>query len=349
MSRWYGVLGWEPATQSGWIPPSQRTGEAARLTLAYHLQTPHASDVRQPANVPETALLPCLELRVLGKLGLRVRQITGSCVGAGAARAYYLAIVGDIVHRGDRETVEMSFPWATWGIGRQLGGLRGRGAGSFGAAQAEAVRDWGMLRSSDQRLPQPTVQDDWVYWTERVEAEWSWPPQWPLRIDPKEPGQYQVGSVVRVTSVDDAAAQLSQGAPLTLASMFGTAGAVDRGGVVVAEWDDSWAHQMTVVGFAKHPQQGRLWLIDNQWGRASHRACPWLAQILAAEARRLGVLALSAYEGSFWITDDTFRKILRHGDTECYAHSATEGFDPKPRIDWDTVDWSKIVVQGGGS
>lgn len=329
-------------TDHGWISPAHRTPEQLRLTYAYHQSL---RPVYRGDPVPDTALLPLLELRVLGRLAPRIWQQSGSCVGAGAARAYLHAIIGDIACRGDRETVEVCYPWATYGMGRQLGGLRGRGDGSFGAAQAQAVREWGMLRSTDSRLPKATQTGLWLRWTAETEREWSWPPSWPVRIEASEAQQYRIGEAARITTVQQAAEMVARGYGITLASMLGTSGARDRGGVLIANWDDQWAHQMPVPGYATHPQEGRIWLVDNNWGPGAHKACPWLAGLLRAEAERLGVAAaLQEYAGSFWIHESTFADVLADRNTECYAHSDTAGFDPRPPIDWDTIDWSKVVT-----
>ncbi len=64
-----------------------------------------------------------------------------------------LAQCGDVAVRGDREEIKQVHPLPTYGYGRKVGGMRGKGEGSFGAAQAKAVAEFGMLPFDDPRLP----------------------------------------------------------------------------------------------------------------------------------------------------------------------------------------------------
>ena len=331
--NWTDYLGFNPATDAGWIPPDERTSAMALVHERMMSRTPLFGDLVPTTGAPEWALMTYLELKHFKRPLWRIHQLTGSCVGAGGARAYGQAIVGDLEYRGDNEAIEPMFPWATYGQGRQMGGLRGRGDGSFGAAQAEAVEQWGMLRGSDPRAPQPTDRNGWLSWTKNIELDWSWPPGWREKIPKADAQQYAIGDIVRIKSSDEAADVISRGYAITQASSFGSRGPRLTNGVMLAKWDSSWAHQMSTDGYATHPQLGRIWKIDNQWGRDAHPPCPYFQGLVAKWCEELRITDVPTVGGSLWIDDWDYDKICRNG--EVFGHAATKGFDPRPPFSWD--------------
>ena len=296
----------------GWIPPEQRTREQRMMTDAFHEQIGEFQTFGTALDtIPERVLACELERKATGDLLPRIWQVTGSCVGCGGARAYTTAIVGDVIFRSDHEAIKIPFPFSTYGIGRQLGGMRGPGEGSFGPSQAEACKQFGLL-PYDHRLVQPaTIARGWAKWSRSIELEWSHPSSWRIPYDDVESASEtaQVGTVTRIGDVDELPDVIAQGFGITLASMFGTRPRV-RGDVLLGDWNASWAHQMSCSSYWDHADHGMIYAVDNQWGPDAHPECPTLAP--------LGV------RGTFWITRDTFARIIRSG--EVYAHSNTEGF-----------------------
>lgn len=311
-------------TQLGWIPYDDRTFEQQKQSDSHKHATPAFGEVnRGLGDLPKEALLYNVEIKATGRLCKRIWQKTGSCVGAAAARAYTQTICGDIVHRKTTEEVKDIFPYATWGIGRRMGGMNRRGDGSFGAAQARACNEWGLIAADDQRVPQPTERDGWLMWTAQQEKEYSYPPQWPVKEEELRPSanERQVSTVTRVTKFDELLQAFAQGYGVTCASMFGTSPRV-KDGFLVGDWNGSWAHQMSWAGYYTHPNLGVLIAVDNQWGPSAHPECPYLS--------RLGV------RGSFWITQATCTKILSNRSAEVFVHSDTEDW-PTRTIDWDSM------------
>lgn len=307
----------------GWIPRDERTIEQQRQSDAWAERTPTFGQVCGTVSLPEHALLYDLEKKATGKLCNRIWQMEGSCVGAAGARSYTQTICGDIVVRGTTEEVKDIFPWATWGIGRRMGGLNSRGGGSFGSVQARAVSEWGMLAADDPRLPQPKNRDGWLVWSSKIELDFSTPRTWSPPESELAPaaGEHKMGYTAQIKTWDELLQAFAQGYGVTCASMYGTRPAVSEG-FLIGPWNGSWAHQMSWSGYYTHPTLGPLIAVDNQWGPQAHPSCPFLSA--------MGV------RGSFWITEGTTKKILGKSDAEVYAHGDTQ--DWKTRI----IDWGSV-------
>lgn len=307
-----------------WIPPSQRTKAQRRLTGEFHERIGTFERRGQSITLPDRVIQHELEIATTGKLLPRIKQVTGSCVGAGGARAYTLAQVGDVAFRQDREEIKIPFPFATYGVGRQIAGMNRTGEGSFGGAQAKAVEQFGMLPwdMADERIPKPTIRNGWAVWKSSEELKWSHPSAWPIpRAElEKESQKFQMLTVTRAKTVEDVQQGLAQGFGVTMACMFGTKPRVEED-VLLGRWNDSWAHQQCIAGYWIHPKFGLLFIVDNQWDDV-HGHCPTLHPI--------GVT------GSYWILEKDLAKILKGSDGEVYLHSNTEGF-PKRSFDWGTV------------
>jgi hypothetical protein len=230
---------------------------------------------------------------------------------------------GDVVHRNDQEEVKIPFPFATYGKGRQLGGMRGKGDGSFGSAQSKAVNQWGMLPFDHPKVPQPENQNGWLIWNKSIEYQWSWPASWPLPESQLsgEAGKYRMQTISICQSSNDVMQLLAQGYGVTMASTFGTNPKVIEG-YLIGSWNGSWAHQMSIGGYTKHPSQGYIFLIDNQWGANAHPECPFLKS--------------QGISGSFWITESTLRNVLSSRGAEVLGHSNTMGF-PSRSLDWGNM------------
>lgn len=320
------------ADEYGWIPPDARTDEQNTLANEFLEQVGTFGDVGADiTDVPDRVIFAELALKHLRRPLVRVYQTTGSCVGSGGAWAYQNSMLGDLVARNDREMVKPIFPFATYGVGRSIAGMRRQGSGSFGAAQAKACQPdyFGYLPYDDQRFPQPRVIDSpgtqsqqWYRWSSGDELTWSHPSAWPVRLEELkgDADDFGIANVTRITSTDQLVSCLSQLYAVTLASMFGTRPTV-RGDVLIGNWNTSWAHQMACTGYWKHAQHGLIFQIDNQWGPRAHPSCPTLSTF--------GVY------GSFWMTERDMARVIK---SEVFAHSSTNGF-PERRLTWDDINW----------
>jgi hypothetical protein len=317
--NWKEMLGFDPETESGWIPLEQRPLGAAEELDA----VPGFDELNGYGDdpLPKEALIPKLEIKLFGSVLPFIWQITGSCVGAGWAKADLNAQVGDVAVRNDHEEVKMCYPWATYGVGREMAGMRGTGSGSWGTAQARAGKEWGKLPGDDSKYPQPSNSNGWLKWSSSTELTWSHPRAWPISKTEltTEANKFSNETAARVKTTDELAKAAAQAYGITLASNFGTRSPQVKDGFLIAKWNGSWAHQMSCSGYTTHPSLGRIWWIQNQWGPGAHPKCPYMSP--------LGV------NGGFWIEDSTMQKICA---SEVFVHSNTKGF-PKRVIPWGTM------------
>lgn len=311
---------------TGWIPYSERTREGQRMTNEFHERIQTFGDVGSTVDVPERLIWAEEEMKHLGYLLPRCYQRSGCCVGAGSWVAILKSMLGDALFRNDPDALHPHFPWAPYGKGRELGGMRRTGEGSFGAPQSEAVQDdvLGLLPYDDPRFPQPTIFDgNWWKWTAREEIAWSHPSNWPVSEQElaSEGKPFGMQDVTRVKDSEQGMQLTAQGYGITVASMFGTRNPRVREGVLFAEWNDRWAHQESIGGYWQHPKLGLIWIDDNQWSKNAHPICPTLNEF--------------GSNGSYWYSESNFDKRCRDG--EVYAH-ASGGFPARPGL-WETQGW----------
>lgn len=301
----------------GWIPDDQRTAQQQLQHQQWLDSVPMFGEANTGVALPDEAL-NFKSWILLGLRPLRIVQAIGSCVGCGGAVAYGDAMAGDVLYRGSQESVEIPFPFATWGKGRELGGMSGRGEGSFGSAQAEAVEKWGYLPIDHPGLPQPKRDGDWLIWTKDDEYAYSWPGKFPIAESQLTPtaNKYRMGKVLPARTLAEIDQAAAQGYGITMASNYGSRTMTVKEGFLIAKWDGSWAHQMTIDGYKIVPSLGKLYLIKNQWGRKAHPACPYLTQY--------GV------EGAFWMPESDLQRNIDSRNTEIEIHSNTGDFAPRP-------------------
>lgn len=319
----------------GWIPYEQRTLQQRAFTDAFGASKGRFQDrIPQEVEVPDRIILQDLERKATGgDLISRIWQTTGSCVGAGGARAYTQAICGDIVIRGDIESPKFPFPYATYGVGREIafGPGEGKGDGSFGAAQAEACKDtvFGILPWDDERVPKPRVIQDgnhspWVKWTEQQEYQWSIPKAWPISRTELEADAkgYGFADVAIAKSLEEIDQGLARGMGVTIASAFGTKPRVEQG-YLIGRWNDTWYHQMTIEGRLVTTEHGVIYVQGNQWGPTIHGDCPYL--------KPLGI------RGCYWLLARDLESNIAKRGTECFIHSGSGGFDAERVFDWGNM------------
>lgn len=294
----------------GWTDdPSQVEAIATTLPFKVFSDTPagQAQD-----ELPDRAFLWEYATKVLGKpIPTRNQGGVGSCVAFGAAGAVEYLMVLQIAFGAKEEWKEVSQEVIYGGSRVQIGGGQIRGDGSVGAWAAKWLKDYGVVPRGVYpggidltKYSESTCRD----YGERG---------CPKSLEPIAKLR-PVREITRVPTTKDALKALASRYPLTIASNvgFGQRGPYvrDRDGVLRAS--GTWAHQMFVIGYVKHPARGWLFCIMNSWDK------DWVSGPAGAG---------NPPPGSFWCDEPTMQRILSAGDS--WAFSSLNGF-PLRRLDW---------------
>lgn len=311
---------WEKAEHHGYVAPAGRTKEGQEAANMAIGEMPEFA-IDGPFSDVERAPL----WSFFKKIGIDNPpynwQVTGSCVGAGGDNALKTLMAVEVVVE---KVEEFHVTWwlYTYGKSRELAGMNRPGDGSYGSTWAKAIKDYGSFRADEEGLPEFRSVSGWLQTSSSVEYKWSDGDEIPQKwIDKGR--EHLVKRTAPVRDSDQAAAALMNGYPLTIASMFGTRSIRSTGSpkVNIAKWDASWAHQMFVDEVWKHPTEGLIFRVGNNWGPSAHPR-----PVAGAPA------------GGFYITAKTFDKIASSRNSEIFALSGYDGF-PVQKLDWDIISW----------
>jgi hypothetical protein len=256
-----------------------------------------------------------------GKPWVVERQGIGDCVSWGWAHGVYVA------QAIDWETGRLAEPplfpssEALYGGSRvEARGRSGDGSspvggysdGSYGAAAARFVRDWGVVyREKFDRYDLSTYSasraKDWGAYGCGGQGDGG-------KLDTiakRHPAQH----VAMVTTWAEAAAAIEAGFPIPVASMQGFASVTDQHGYAAAS--GQWAHQMCFIAvrYAKNstpasPTPSDALLCLNSWGPK------WITY--------RGKFPADQPDGSFWVTRAVVESMLRQKDS--FAVGSVSGF-----------------------
>lgn len=311
----------------GWIPFDERGRDGQLLTDSWHEEIETFESLGTFIDdTPEEVIFAEAEIKILGSLIPRSWQSIGSCVGSASGFGQAVGSLCDIAYRGDSEEIVMPFWVPTYGKGREKAGMNRPGSGSYGAAQAWAVKNFGTIHPDWEHAPKPSIRNGWAKYDSSTETKWSLPRVWPVSESETnaEAEKNQFLNVTRVTTLDGLKQAIAQGYPCTAASSYGSRSMrVDSSiDILVAPWNGSWQHQMLWDGYTV--RGGRFYVkCQNQWGPTAHPTCPTLSKIKGQDG--------NVVNGSFWIPENDVESILRRG--EVYTHGNSEGWPPR-KIDW---------------
>lgn len=307
-------------TNCGWVPPEDRTTEQKTFnTTALKAMPRFTIRGRQFADQRRYPLWNASKLKT-GKFLRYVWQQTGSCVGASGDNANKTGATVEIYLKNEPEEYKECWWLYTYGLSRQIGGLHGQGEGSFGTAYAEAITKYGTIDAEHAKLPKFTVQNNWLVIPAKTELVWSDGSR--IGEDYRTLGkEHRWKTASQMRSADDCFEAVSNGYPLTLASMFGLRNMVPpvkgtKFPVRVGVWDGEWAHQMFCDEVWDHPELDTiLFRIGNNWGPDAH-----------------GKPTGEEPPGGFYIAAKTMDQVCKAG--EVFALSGYDGF-PARQVELD--------------
>jgi hypothetical protein len=247
------------------------------------------------------------------------RQLNGSCVAWGAMHGVFCAEsvswkIGELaepplmpatepLYGGSRVEARRSNPDGFDGSSP----VGGWSDGSFGAAAARWLRDWGVV----YRKPYPGIFDYTTYDATREKHEGAYGAGGQgdnYRLD-KLAKKHPCKHVVKVETWDELAAALEAGYPCTVASSQGFESVARNG---IAEASGTWHHQMLICGIL-HKKNGNpddLVVVLNSWGP---RWCRYEGAKLPADLP----------DGAFLARRSVVERMIR-GDT--WAIGGVSGF-----------------------
>lgn len=299
--RWRDLVGMDPPTQStGWLPTPEDQGGQTRQAVAATLPRPLFADAAaNRAGAPDKdALLYQACQKVTGKhMPAHDQDGTGCCVGEGFSLAVeYLQCVEIAIGNEAQEFKPISAA-AVYALSREVGGLLGKGDGSFGSAAAKAVTTMGVVSCEDAKDDNTTGSPH-----ARLAKEWG-RTGLPRALKDKAATR-KVGAASKVQTAEECRVALTNGFPIAICSDVGFE-PTRRDSDGFCKSGGTWYHCMAVVAYRA---DRKAFLVVQSWG----------------ERNPTGPVSLDQPPNSFWITWDTMTRIARQGDS--YALSAFDGF-----------------------
>lgn len=308
MTEWDILIG-------GWIPPEQRSVEQQQSHEYCHSEMPKFSlsgntgdlDTREKVDLTELWSHPSVAA-ALGSPFPGIRQVTGSCVGAGGENCRFTMAAIEVVLRGDLEHLSLSFWPFTYARSRYRGRLFGKGEGSFGSTYAEAAKLDGYIPFALSPIRPQMSPEGWAF-REQEEIEWSDGGAQKVINLLTSGRKHLVGSTAPMNSADEVEQAIRSGYPCTDASSLIPNPVIAADGEAYGRVARAGGHQTSIQGVWNHPSKGGRWFkYVNQW------------------STRWGKL------GCCWIPESDMEAIIRDG-RETYAFSQFNGF-PIQKLDW---------------
>lgn len=257
------AAGTDPASASegywdfGWVPPELRTDEQHEVADRIESSLPKfAISGRSRDDVKKSDMTKLWShpsvVAALGYAYEGTHQKEGSCVGAGAGNVVASTNFKEVIKGGDPEKIILPFYPYHYGQGRLKAGFRGRGHGSHGLPQAEAIREFGVLDNlSHPELPKPSNSDGLI-WGSAVETQWSAGDLSPNRDWVETGRKYPIRTIARARSANDVRQGLVNLYASSCASMYGFNAGVEDG-ILLGRKGPRWAHQMCLAPDTKIP------------------------------------------------------------------------------------------------
>ena len=318
---------------TGWIDFADRTDEQLVIHNAIVGRMPSFGIAGEKPPVGFKILLTDLwkhqkTKEALGFAFTGWKQYSGSCVGVGGGNAAQTTLLADKLIRTEPEKPVLIFWPYNYGRSRLLGGMRGRGEGSFGSTFAKSLSEDGATEWEVEGATLPEVKrPNNAQFEIGQSAEMAWSdgavaPQ-PVRDEAK---QHKFISAP-LSSGDQVRDAIVNGYAATRASMsfVNPNTASVRNGALIGTYNGRGGHQESWLGYWNHPQEGELIYEMNQWG-----------------ANIYGIDPGGGAPGGCWIRMDAVDSFCKGQYAEVYAISNYDGYPARPEVfDWATQSlWS---------
>lgn len=314
----------------GYVPVDQRTSEQQRLHNAIVERMPSFGLFGEKPAIGFRILLTDLwahekTVESLGKPFSGWFQFTGSCVGVGGGNAQQSTLLADkLIRKEPEKPVLVLWPY-NYGRSRQLGGMNGRGEGSFGDTFAKSASEDGTPDWDGDGLPTVVESNGMFAIGKQNELTWSDGNFAPQSV--REEGKQHKFASAPLSSADQVRDAIVNGYAVTRAGVvFCNPGSASvRGDVLIGQYNGRGGHQESWLGYWNHPQHGELFYEMNQWGANAYGKCP-----------------SGAAPGGCWMSRSAVDSFCKAQYAEVYAISNYEGYPARPEVfDWATQSiWS---------
>jgi hypothetical protein len=250
----------------------------------------------------------------------RGAQGIGDCVSWGAELCATI-LLAQLAVTGQSAWIEEAATEAIYGgcrveaLGERAGGYEDGAAGSWAA---QWLNNFGVLLRIDYSQQTGNPDHDLRHYDERRAKEWGnygcggENDKGALDAIAKV---YPVKDVTQVRSVEEAAASIDAGCPVSVASMAGF-GDMKRDAEGICRIDGSWAHQMMFAG-VRHLRGEPFLQCFQSWGKSCSGPFP-------------GIAHPAILDCSWLVSPEDANKML--GADDSFAYSRVEGFALPP---WD--------------
>lgn len=253
-------------------------------------------------------------------------QQTGSCVNSGADNGLLTRTGIDACIGLDPVPFTYPFTLAAYGLSRKLAfGDDSEGEGSSGDAMAVALQQLGSTEWNtaglEGVLPVPKLYDIAKTYTAEQEMKWSRASYCPQSV--KDACKQHTISYVKITTVQQAEAEIRKARPFTIAGNWGSImGQMPYKGtganrVLFGSLTSNWEHQQSCHGVWNHPQFGRLWYIMNNWYFLNGGKCQPVH----------GAPANDEPAGGYWVDDSMIQHQLSYRWGELRSVKTLKGYD----------------------
>lgn len=258
-----------------------------------------------------------LPLQVASPSWVRGAQGIGDCVSWGAELVATMTMAIQHVRDGIEWLGEAATEPIYGGsrVEARGGRLAGFSDGSYGAAAAKWLRDWGVLLRLDYSKETGNAEHDLRRYSSSKAKQWGNYGCGGSSDDPKGQGKLDVigkkhpfRGVALVRTVDEMAALQMSGRVASIASGVGF-GSMTRNSEGIVRRSGSWSHQMMIGGIKWTAGGSPLFRCFQSWGKSAKGPDP-------------DIEWASVSYCSWWITPEDMEVILRAGDTWGFSEVA---------------------------
>lgn len=250
----------------------------------------------------------------------RGAQGIGDCVSWGAELVATMLMAIGAALRGESWEGEAATEPIYGGSRVEANGgrLAGYSDGSYGAAAAKWLRNWGVILRADYSAITGNPEHDLRRYDKDKAKRWGnfgcggakdARGEGPLDVVARK---HPVKSTSLVQNAEQADAAIQSGYPISVASNIGF-GNMRRNADGVVRASGTWNHQMMIAGvrWLRGQRQFRLF---QSWGKSASGPDP-------------GINDQAISDCSWWITEEDANRIFRQGDS--FAFSDLQGFPPR--------------------